>query len=50
MIAAALGIDPIELRRRNAVRDGDLVFILAYATGPPIYLRNLWLLKRPASD
>src|SRR5262249_43052760 len=23
MIAAALGIDPIELRRRNAVRDGD---------------------------
>src|SRR5213078_2428735 len=23
MIAEALGIDPIELRRRNAVRDGD---------------------------
>jgi carbon-monoxide dehydrogenase large subunit len=24
MIAAALGIDPLELRRRNAIRDGDL--------------------------
>ena len=28
-----------------AIHAWDLVFILAYCYGPPIYLRNLWLMK-----